>query len=57
MTMESGQLWVGVVMHSDSHRENLEDSERAVMGEGVSTYLPLCFWDGGVRSITLSVRM
>lgn len=61
--MEPGQLWVGVVMHwvgvikhSDSHRENLEDSERAVMGEGVSMYLPLSFW-GGIRSVTLSVRM
>lgn len=27
------------------------------MGEGVSMYLPLNFWDGGIRSVILFVRM
>lgn len=44
-------------MDSDSHRKNLEDSEIAVMGEGVSMYLSLSFWNGGISSIILFVGM
>lgn len=44
-------------MDSGSHRENLEGPEIAVMGEGISMYLPLSFWDGGIRSVILFVGM
>ena len=44
-------------MGSDSLGENLEDSERAEMGKGVFMCLPLSFWDGGIRTVILSVRM
>lgn len=44
-------------MDSGRHRENLEDSEIAEMGDGVSMYLPLSFWDDGIRSVILFVRI